>query len=54
VAKEEGIEKGVEKGVEKGRSEERAENARRMKVKGLSSEEIAVYGGVSEAEVESL
>ena len=54
----EGLEKGraegLEKGLEKGREEATFANARKMKSKGFSTEDIADITGLSPSEIEQL
>ena len=54
----EGLEKGraegLEKGLEKGRKAEKLANARKMKSKGFSTEDIADITGLSPSEIEQL
>jgi predicted transposase/invertase (TIGR01784 family) len=52
--KAEGLAEGVAKGRAEGRVEERKENARKMKVKGFSAEDIAEITGLSVEEIEKL
>jgi predicted transposase/invertase (TIGR01784 family) len=51
--REKGREGGIEKGREKGRAEERLGNARKMKQKGYSLEDIIEITGLGRKEVES-
>ena len=52
--RKEGLEKGLEKGREKGREEAIIANARKMKAKGFSTEDIADITGLPTSEIELL
>jgi predicted transposase/invertase (TIGR01784 family) len=51
---EQGIEQGIEKGVLRGEKKANAENARRMKGDGMSSELISKYTRLSVEEIKGL